>query len=232
MGMQTEEGVPIENVAYFTGAFLQTLGAGEIANFAINIVAESKSDMLMYLYDLEVAYHALTGDEFPGHKALWIHHLNLDDTARLRSLGRTSDETATVKERIDALPEGYTCMNFTLDHEITPAPRILVRTDGTMYPCSCFGHVAAKGNVREDSMRTLLERTNEDRWLEIVESGGLRALLEAAAKERPEVLDQRVPAGVTVCKVCKAIREPEEPLFVRLPTKPIRPSSSTVLSNK
>ncbi len=53
---------------------------------------------------------------------------------------------------------------------------------------------------------------------EAVNSGGLKGLLEHVETEDPSIPALEIPKATTICKVCKALREPDRPLFETVST--------------
>ncbi|MCC7386168.1 MAG: radical SAM protein [Deltaproteobacteria bacterium] len=215
IGMQTEEGVELSHLVFFTYAFLKVFG--ESAHFVINVSTATLEGVRGCLADLDVAYRRLVGVPYPIKSMLVVNHFGLDYTLRLSDLSRVSERTSTLEDRVRALPPGYVCTNFKGEHG--PVPRVLIRADGTLYPCSCFGHAASPGSVKTASIRALLERVNQDEDLKTVVEGGLPALLAKVQARDPTIPKLEIPVKAGICKVCKALREPHRPLYETVSTR-------------
>ncbi len=210
IGMQTDAGTPIENVAHLTHAMRSILE--DRVNLVLNFLVWDRADLEKWMSALQRAYEQTYGRRYPLDRVARMTRFEYHATPRLERLGLIPIARATVKERIEALPAGYRCQNF--EREVVSAlPKILVRADGRLYPCSCFGFARSPGSVAARGLRALLEEVNGDDLFRKVELGGLQALFREAESRDPEIANLVVPKTSTICKVCKAIREPNAPLF-------------------
>lgn len=210
LGMQQEAGTPIENVARLARGVSRVFG--DDVGLVLNVLAWSRAEVDDVLERLDRAHRALFGRRFPMELAARVAHLEYNATPRLESEGLIPLARKTVRERIEALPEGYLCLNFERDTQ-TPLPRVLLRADGSFFACSCFGFVGGGGRLGELSVDELLARADDDELLGAVSSGGLPALFTRVTATRPDVADRPLPATASICKVCKTLREPDAATF-------------------
>lgn len=208
LGMQTEAGVPLANVAYATEAYFRL--AGTRGNLVLNVIASDAHHASAVMERLLDTYLTLFGERFPLRAVQRTQHFELNHTPRLNQ--SDGAQTATVAERIEALPVGYRCFNFD-DAMPTPVPRVLLRADGTLYPCSCFGFVGSPGSILTTPSIELLEKMNGETKYLAVADHGLTGLMELVRVTRPDVLRRALPRTASICKVCKVLREPDAPIY-------------------
>lgn len=210
LGMQTDAGTPLANVAHLTAACVRMFG--DRVNLVLNVLAWSDAEERQVMSSLDEAYRAAYGRRYPVDAVMRLARFSYNTTPRLESAGLVPIARATVRERIAELPPDFLCMAFERDGS-TPLPRILVRADGALYPCSCFGFVGSPGNVYQQPLEALLDAVNADELFREVSRSGLPGLYARAVAARPELADRELPARTTICKVCKALRQPDAPLF-------------------
>lgn len=108
-----------------------------------------------------------------------------------------------IGEMVDELQGAEGCFDTTKSS--TPWPRLLLRATGDVYACSCFAHVLKLGNVKEDTLETMLQRADDNKLFAVLREGGLGALLKEAEKKDPEIASREVPCTLGRCGVCKLL---------------------------
>lgn len=210
IGMQTDAGTPIANVAHIIANAPRVFG--DRVNVVLNALVHGDDELDALLRGLDAEHRALYGRRLSPERVMRVARLSYNATPRLIERGLVSLASKTVRQRIEELPDEYLCLNFERD-VATPLPRILVRADGALHPCSCFGFVASPGNVQSRSLTSLLDDVNADPLFLEVADGSLRSLFTKVVAQRPDIAERALPSTSSICKVCKAMREPDAPLF-------------------
>ncbi len=211
VGMQNEAGTPVANVVHVIAAVPRVFG--DRVNVVLNVLVHDEKDEVALLQELDREHRRLYGRRLSLDRVMRISRLTYNATPRLLAQGLVSLTTRTVRQRIEELDDDYLCLNFERDVP-TPLPRILIRADGAMHPCSCFGFVASPGRVGARSLAAMLDDVDADPLFgHVVHGGGLKALYAAVTQARPDIADRALPSTASICKVCKAMREPDAPTF-------------------
>ena len=113
-------------------------------------------------------------------------------------------EVLPLESVLKTVSSGWHCVKS--DDAVTPWPKMLLRADGGVYSCSCFGHVFYLGSILEASFDELLDRANNNLIFKKVATEGIIALLEYAQIENPRLGEKLIPASATRCQICKIIK--------------------------
>lgn len=208
LGLQTEAGTPLVNIAYLAQAFQDVFADGEV-ELGLNFTTYRDEDVKNLYSQLDRVYFHLTGQYFPffstTNKQFYLQY-----TPRLAAKGRIPDQWVSVGDMIDGFDGKASCFNFSQDSLDTPVPRLLVRADGGVYACSCFGHAGLSGNIYRDQAFDIIAKINGDSLLKTVSDTGLPGLFSVLKKANPGIEQTLVPGSFSICKVCKVLREPEK----------------------
>lgn len=207
LGLQTEAGTPVKNVAILAKTFFEVFPFE--ANLVVNVTPYRDEDVPILQRELEDAYFQLTGSHFPYYRITGEHFV-LQFTPRLAEKTATPVNWIPIRERIAQLEGWQDCFNSPSRNTPAPMPRMILRADGTLYSCCSFGFTGKTGNVHETSLFSLLEKMNQNPKFELVLDKGIASLYENVRAVNPAIDEVLIPDNYNVCKVCKVLREPRE----------------------
>lgn len=148
-------------------------------NVAVSSLA-SPANREHKVYELMEVYEKAYGD-FPHDRVHSTMRVYLDNDRLPEQQKASRPGETTVKRWMDAC---FDCFAPTVGTYILPSG--LVKQDGRIYACASFDvpESLGFGNIFTDSMRTIIERANDDSYLRhIADGGGLRGLHGAIPKE-------------------------------------------------
>jgi hypothetical protein len=204
-GMQTKFGTKPKNLAILTKVFFETFK--NTANLAINILPYEDFTYDYVEGEINEEYKKLTGEDFPFDKVR-MNEMHFEYTEALGKSNLVDMKKITIKEKIENLDDDFTCFNFSTAIIDTPMPRIFVKADGTVYACPCFGHSDNPGNIHKNSVYELLEKINKNNLFKIVKESGLKTLYKIVSQKDKDVGKIKIPVSLSICKTCKALRNP------------------------
>ena len=114
------------------------------------------------------------------------------------------ESRAPLREVLSEVSGGWHCVSPS--DSITPWPRMLLRADGSVYACSCFGHVFYLGSVYEASFFSLVQRANKNEAFKCIGEQGLTKLLQIVEEKYSAFGDRVIPTSSTRCQICKMIK--------------------------
>lgn len=222
VGLQTEAGVPLKNIAILTKAFLDAFPYQ--AHLVLNVTPYHPDDVENLLNELEEEYFQLTGQPFPYH-LLSGEHFALQYTHRLSQKSAIPVKWISISEALKNLEGWQHCHNSSQRNLPTPMPRMLLRANGDLYSCCSFGFTGLTGNIHQSSLWELLSLMNQNKKFSLVLNHGISGLYETVRAENPGIENIRVPENYNICKICKVLREPQKLDPVREPIRVVAASS-------
>jgi MoaA/NifB/PqqE/SkfB family radical SAM enzyme len=123
-------------------------------------------------------------------------------------------EQATLETMLGEYSRSWKCVDSNVP---VPWPRLLVRASGDTYSCSCFGHVFKIGNIRNESLLTLITRANHEPLFKMIGEQGLISYLDHAEQQAPGVSKKLMPVSSSPCQICRTVKQSIE----RKPAFPI-----------
>lgn len=115
----------------------------------------------------------------------------------------------TISELIHKMADRWSC--FESERITMPWPRMLIRADGQVYTCTCFGHVFKVGNVLKNSLIELINNANQLPLFKLIHEKGLLGYLEYAQTIIPEIGLRKIPSTAMICQACGIIRQSLNP---------------------
>lgn len=82
---------------------------------------------------------------------------------------------------------------------------MLMRANGEVFACTCFGHVFLLGKYPENSLEELIKIANGIPAFKRIYQDGLLGLLDFVEEQRPGLGQALVPANMTTCQLCGII---------------------------
>lgn len=133
-------------------------------------------------------------------------HLRVVQIHRTPALAKEHDKINKVPlgELVKFYATYWKC--FDADGIQSPYPQILIRANGEVFACSCFGHVFNLGNIRKHSLMQLIEYANSLELLKMIRYEGLLGYLEYARKFDPDIITREIAPTTTICKICGTLK--------------------------
>lgn len=137
-------------------------------------------------------------DEKYYFRPIYIH----PKTLNLEKL--SINDSITIKSYLEKHDNKGFC--FWLNDNI-PWPKILIRANGDVYSCACFSHVFLIWNIKNDSLKNIIENTNKNDVIKLISNKWLIWLLDYAEKILPWIWDKKIPTNITHCNICKILKD-------------------------
>ena len=94
---------------------------------------------------------------------------------------------------------------------------MLMRANGEVFACTCFGHVFSLGKFPENSIEELIKIANNIPAFRRIHQEGLLGLLDYVEKnEKPNFGNTLVPGTMTACQLCGLINGARKPRLVNI----------------
>jgi MoaA/NifB/PqqE/SkfB family radical SAM enzyme len=101
--------------------------------------------------------------------------------------------------------------------DLTPWPRMLMRANGEVFACTCFGHVYSLGKYPENSIEDLIKIANKIPAFRRIHQDGLLGLLDYIEEhQKPGFGETLVPGSMTACQLCGIMNGVRKAEFVQI----------------
>jgi len=202
VGMQDgEQGVDFERVHYLGDAFFEVFDK-EKANLAFILTHPIQQNPVEARESFIQRYEEKSEKPFDP-EGMHVRTIFLHSAPGLKKEHEVIPKLP-LRQFLEEYAKDWEC--FDNEKAETPWPKILVRANGDVYTCSCFGHVFDLGNIREHSLEALIQKANENQLFSLIQQKGLLGFLEEAEKTDPKLGQREVPLTTSVCQACKILK--------------------------
>jgi organic radical activating enzyme len=211
VGQQNQAGIALIHAVNLVKNFYDVFSFDE-AICTINITDQNIQSAHRWKKAFLALYKKTTGAVLDQEKVP-IRTFMLNNIPTLQRLGLISRHVVPIRELLHSYKQQYTswtCLNLLpedVEDLTTLTPKCVLRPNGDLIACPGYNYVHKIGNVREKSVREILEDANQNPFLRTVFTKGLLGVLDEVKKTHPEIEKEKLSISYAPCDVCQYLRD-------------------------
>lgn len=212
LGHQNLAGVPIQNAVNLTSTIYEVFDSKKVG-CVLNITDMNPFLTKKIYSDFKTLYSKHTGEQF-NEQLFKVRFFPINNAVTLKRLGILGKEKVSILKRINEFKTEYIsggCFNIHIKNTENPkkaetlTPKCVLRPNGDFYSCQGFNYVHLIGNIKNNSLKSIISQANNNLVLNTVFKKNLEGLYNLAFKLDKNIEEAMVNKTYSPCDVCQTL---------------------------